>query len=239
MIMTWLKIGITLLSTAAVSIAAFFLVLIDRSGRMYHSAARLWARFTLWLFDVHVSTTGLEYLDKSKQYVYVANHASMFDIPAIFAAIPDDIRIILKKELTRVPIWGWALKVGPYISIDRFNPKDAMESIDRALEAVRGGASVLVFAEGTRSRDGRLQPFKRGAFALAARSGVPIVPVTINNSFRIMPKGSLKIEPADISIVIGRSIESAGLTGKEDELKLMEQVHAVLEKNFIEQSQDE
>lgn len=236
MIMTWLKIGLALLTTAGVSMAAFFIVVVDRSGDLYHRLARRWAKFTLWVFGVNVTTRGLEHLDTSKHYVYVANHASMFDIPAIFAAIPDDIRIILKKELTRVPIWGWALKVGPYISIDRYNPKDAMESIDRAVETIREGASVLVFAEGTRSKDGKLQPFKRGAFALAARSGVPIVPVTVNNSFNIMPKGSWRIQPADILVVVDKPIESAGLMGKEDELRLMEQVHAVLEKNFIEQS---
>lgn len=236
MLLIWFKIVITILWTALISVVGILAALLDRSGRWYHKAARVWSKFTLWLFGVKVSTVGLEHLDPAKRYVYVSNHASMFDIPAIFVAIPDDIRIVLKKELTRVPLWGWALKVGPYISIDRFNAKDAMGSLDRALETIRRGASVLVFAEGTRSRDGKLQPFKRGAFALAARSGVPIVPVTINNSFKILPKGSLKIQPADISVVVDKPIESAGVMGKEDELRLMEQVHAVLEKNFVGQS---
>jgi 1-acyl-sn-glycerol-3-phosphate acyltransferase len=236
MILIWLKIAITILWTALISVVGILVAALDRSGRWYHRAARVWSKFTLWLFGVKVSTVGLEHLDLTRRYVYVSNHASMFDIPAIFVVIPDDIRIVLKKELTRVPLWGWALKVGPYITIDRFNAKDAMGSLDRALETIRQGASVLVFAEGTRSRDGRLQPFKRGAFALAARSGVPIVPVTINNSFQILPKGSLKIQPADISIVVDKPIESAGVMGKEYELRLMEQVHAVLEKNFFGQS---
>lgn len=233
MLLIWFKIAITILWTALISVVGILVALLDRSGRWYHKAARVWSKFTLWLFGIKVSTAGLEHLDPAKRYVYVSNHASMFDIPAIFVAIPDDVRIVLKKELTRVPLWGWALKVGPYISIDRFNAKDAMGSLDRALETIRQGASVLVFAEGTRSRDGRLQPFKRGAFALAARSGVPIVPVTINNSFNILPKGSLKIQPADISVVVDKPIESSGVVGKEEELRLMEQVHAVLEKNFV------
>lgn len=236
MLLLWLKIAIAILWTALISVVGILTAFVDRSGRWYHRAARFWSKFTLWLFGIRVSVAGLEHLDPAKRYVYVSNHASMFDIPAIFVAIPDDIRIVLKKELTRVPLWGWALKVGPYISIDRFNAKEAMGSLDRALETIRRGASVLVFAEGTRSLDGKLQPFKRGAFALAARSGVPIVPVTINNSFNILPKGSLKIQPADIRIVVDKPIESAGVAGKEDELKLMEQVHAVLEKNFAGQS---
>lgn len=236
MLLIWLKIAITILWTALISVVGILSAFLDRSGRSYHKAARVWSKFILWLFGVNVSANGLGYIEPGKRYVYVSNHASMFDIPAIFVAIPDDIRIILKKELTRVPLWGWALKVGPHIAIDRFNAKDAMGSLDRALETIRQGASVLVFAEGTRSLDGKLQPFKRGAFALAARSGVPIVPVTINNSFNILPKGSLKIQPADISIVVDKPIESAGVMGKEDELRLMEQVHAVLKKNFVGQS---
>jgi 1-acyl-sn-glycerol-3-phosphate acyltransferase len=237
MILTWLKIAIVILWTAVVSVVGILAAVLDRSGRWYHRAARVWSRFMLWLFGIKVSTVGVEHLDSTKRYVYVSNHASMFDIPAIFVAIPDDIRIVLKKELTRVPLWGWALKVGPYITIDRFNAKDAMGSLDRALETIRQGASVLVFAEGTRSPDGKLQPFKRGAFALAARSGVPIVPVTINNSFRILPKGSLRIQPADISVVVDKPIETAGVMSREDERRLMERVHAVLEKNFVEHSE--
>ena len=235
MIGTLLKIGAVILVTIGVSISGLVVIVFDRSGSVYHRIARWWARVTLRLFGVNVSVKGLDHLDPSSHYVYVSNHASLFDIPAIMAAIPDEVRIVLKKELTRVPIWGWALKLGPYISVDRNNPKDAMGSIEQATETIRNGASVLIFAEGTRSKDGKLQPFKRGAFALAARSGVPIVPVTINNSFRILPKGSWRIQPADISVVVDRPIESAGVMGKEDELRLMGQVHAVLEKNFVEQ----
>ncbi|HEY5615025.1 MAG TPA: lysophospholipid acyltransferase family protein [Bacteroidota bacterium] len=232
--MAFLKIGATILATLITSLVAFVVIPFDRSGKTYHSAARQWAKVVLWIFSIKVTTKGLEHIDRSKHYVYVSNHASLFDIPAIFAAIPDDVRIVLKKELTRVPIWGWSLKWGPYISIDRDNAKDAMGSIDRAVETIRNGASVLVFAEGTRSKDGKLQPFKRGAFALAARSGVPIIPVTINNSFAILPKGTFNVRPADIEIVMDKPIESAGTSGKESELKLMGQVHAVLEKNFVE-----
>jgi 1-acyl-sn-glycerol-3-phosphate acyltransferase len=237
MVLMWVKIVMAIVWTAIISIVGLCIAPFDRRGSWYHRAARLWSRCTLWLFGVNVATKGLEYLDRSQRYVYVSNHASMFDIPAIFVAIPDDIRIVLKKELTRVPLWGWALKAGPYIAIDRFNPKDAMGGIEQAVEALRRGASVLVFAEGTRSLDGKLQPFKRGAFAVAARSGVPIVPVTVNNSFKIMPKGSLKIQPANILVVVDRPIESAGVMGKDDEVRLMQQVHAVLEKNFIGSSE--
>ncbi|MCI0708348.1 MAG: 1-acyl-sn-glycerol-3-phosphate acyltransferase [Ignavibacteriae bacterium] len=228
-----LKIGAVLVITIATSVAAIFLGFIDRSGKSYHNSARWWSKMTLKIFGIKVTTKGLEHLDPSKHYVYVSNHASLFDIPAVFTAIPDDVRIVLKKELTRVPIWGWSLNVGHYIVIDRANAKDAMDRIDEAAKKIRNGASVLVFPEGTRSKDGKLQPFKRGAFALAARSGVPVVPVTIKNSYAILPKGTFTIRATDIEIVIDKPIESQGEASRESEMQLMEQVHSILEKNFV------
>jgi 1-acyl-sn-glycerol-3-phosphate acyltransferase len=159
----------------------------------------------------------------------------MFDIPAVIASIPDEIRIVFKKELSHVPIWGWALAVGHYVSIDRFSAKDAMKSLDAAAEKIRSGASVLLFAEGTRTRTGKLQPFKRGAFALASKAGIPVVPLTINNSFRILPKGSIHIRPADISLIVDKPIPTAGLGGKADEMNLMESVRKVISEHYVDQ----
>ncbi|MGH2566980.1 MAG: lysophospholipid acyltransferase family protein [Bacteroidota bacterium] len=236
MVTTLLKALVFAPATVVFSLAALASLPLDRTGRSYHRVVRNWSRFVLWIFGIRIHAKGLEHLQHGTRYVYVANHASLFDIPAILVGVPDEIRIVWKRELAKVPFWGWALKYGPYISIDRDNAKEAMGSIDRAAESIRNGASVLVFAEGTRTRDGKLQPFKRGAFALAARSGVPILPVAVNNSFQILPKGSWRIRQADIELVLDKPIESTGVMGKEAETKLMEQVHAVLEKNFIEQS---
>ena len=235
MVLTLVKMIVLLPVSALMSIAAIVAALVDRSRRQFNKVGRAWSRLLLWSFRVDVRVTGLEHLKKSNRYVYVSNHASLFDIPAVLSSVPDEIRIIFKRELAYIPLWGWCLVLGGYITVDRSNPKDGMSSIEKAVDAIRDGSSVLVFAEGTRSRDGKLQPFKRGAFALAARSGVPIVPITVNNSFKIMPKGSWRIQPAEISVVIDKPIESAGVVGKDDEMRLMEQVHAVLEKNFVEQ----
>ena len=120
--------------------------------------------------------------------------------------------------------------------IERSNPREAMASIERAAESIRKGSSVILFPEGTRTLDGKLQPFKRGAFSLAAKAGVPVVPLTINGTFTIMPKGSLIIKPANISVVLGKPISTLGLNGKDGELELMEQVHRVIEKNYMNQS---
>jgi 1-acyl-sn-glycerol-3-phosphate acyltransferase len=237
MVFSLLKSFVVIVWTLLVSIVALLSLPVDRRGRFYYWLARVWATGILWVFGVKVHVRGLEHLDRTQRYVYVSNHASMFDIPAIVAGIPDRIAIILKEELARIPVWGWAMKYGHYISIDRFDPKDAMGGLEKAMNKVRGVASVLVFAEGTRSTDGKLQPFKRGAFAVAARSGVPIVPVTILNSFSILSKGSWRVRPADITVVVDKPVESAGTVGKEAELKLMQRVHAILEKNFVGQDE--
>jgi len=234
MIMTLIKGVVVLLLAVPFSLLALFSIPVERTGRLYHWSAYAWSKTILWIFRIKVKVQGLEHIEGKERVIYVANHASWFDIPAMIVGIPDQIRIVFKKELQVVPIWGWALKFGPYIGIDRANAKDAFKSLDKAAEQIRKGASVLLFAEGTRTRDGKLQPFKRGAFALAARSGVPVIPVAINNSYRILPKGSLRVHPADIDLVLDSAIETQGIGGKEDERELMEKVHRVIEKNFVE-----
>ncbi len=235
MILAWLKLIVAVFVTLFYSILAIGSAVIDRKGALYHGIARSWAGALLRIFGVRVHVSGLENLERGTSYVYVSNHASMFDIPAIVAGIPDEIRIVYKKELAYVPIWGWSLAVGHYVAIDRFSAKDAMKSLDAAAGKIRSGASVLLFAEGTRTRTGKLQPFKRGAFALASRAGIPIVPLTVNNSFNILPKGSIRIRRADISLVVEKPIPTAGLGGKTDELSLMESVRNAISQHYIDQ----
>jgi 1-acyl-sn-glycerol-3-phosphate acyltransferase len=236
MIVTLLKGLLVVIAAVPLSILALISIPLDHSGRTFHATARTWSRFILWLFGIKVKVLGADHLDRTKHYIYVSNHASMFDIPAVVVGIPDDIRFVLKKELTRVPIWGWALKYGYYISIDRGRARDAAKSLEEAVERMRTGASVILFAEGTRTRDGKLQPFKRGAFSLAARSGVPIVPVAINNTFGILPKGSVRARPTDITMVLEKPIPTESVEGREAEVRLMSQVREAIAKNYVEQS---
>ena len=236
MILTSLKICLIWIAAIPLSIFALISSPIDRSGRTFHWTSRVWSGFILGLFHIRVKTRGAEFLDPARHYVYISNHASGIDIPAVVVGIPDDIRFVLKKELTRIPIWGWALKYGHYIVIDRGKARDAMKSLDEAAERMRNGASVFLFAEGTRTRDGKLQKFKRGAFTLAIKSGIPIVPVTINNTFSILPKGSLRVQPADIELVFGKPIPTMLLDGREAEQQLMEQVREAISATYKEQA---
>ena len=235
MILTSIKILLAVIMTLIFSFVAIGSVVVDRDGSLYHAIGRTWAKSILRIFGVQVHLRGMENLEQGKTYVYVSNHASMFDIPSVIASIPDEVRIVYKKELAYVPIWGWALAVGHYISIDRFSAKDAMKSLDAAAEKMRQGASVLLFAEGTRTRTGKLQPFKRGAFSLAARAGIPIVPLTINNSFNILPKGSLRVRRADITMILDKPIPTVRGGGKEDEMRLMEEVRNAISQHYVDQ----
>jgi 1-acyl-sn-glycerol-3-phosphate acyltransferase len=208
---------------------------VDRKrGRVFHAIARTWAHAVLAVCGIRVKVRGIKHIDPGRNYVYVSNHASMFDIPAIIAGVHDQIRIIYKKELEIIPVFGWGLKWGSYIAIDRGRSTRAMRSLEEAVTKIRNGASVLLYAEGTRTTDGTLQPFKRGAFNLAVRAGVPVVPLTINGSYSLLPKHSMRIRPGTVEIVLGRPIPVEG-EGKDAEIELMEKVHAAIARHYINQ----
>ncbi|MBI4810845.1 MAG: 1-acyl-sn-glycerol-3-phosphate acyltransferase [Ignavibacteriales bacterium] len=206
-----------------------------RTGKLFHTLAKCWAKIILKTCGVKVRVEGLENVDFSRSYIYVSNHTSQFDIPAVLAGIPDQIRIVYKKELEKIPFFGWGLKYGKtYISINRGKGQDAIQSLEEAANKIRTGASVLLFGEGTRSPDGKLQQFKRGPFNLAMKAGVPVIPVAINGSYRILPKHSLRIRPGTITLVLSSPIKLPSADGKESELALRDEVRAVIERNLQE-----
>jgi len=209
-------------------------IVVRKNDKVFHALARAWAHSSLRLCGVTVRVRGLEKLNMRRNYVYVSNHASMFDIPAILATIPDQIRILYKKELNWIPIFGWGLKYGSYIAIDRRRGSDAMKSLEEAADKIRTGASALLYAEGTRTLDGKLQPFKRGAFNLAVRAGVPVIPLTINGSYKLLPKRSIVVQPGEVELILEDPIEIKG-SGKAEEMRLMAEVHAAIEKHYVDQ----
>jgi len=181
-----------------------------------------------------VEINGLDIIDKDKTYIYIPNHLSFFDIFALLAYLPVDFKFILKKELMRIPILGWAMRRARYISIDRSSPAKAKSTFKQAVDRIKsGGASIVIFAEGTRSKNGHLQPLKRGAFYLAIESGAPIVPVAIKGTCKIMPKGSFKIKKGSITIKLGRPIETIHYK-RQDMPDLIEKVTVCL-KSMLEE----
>jgi 1-acyl-sn-glycerol-3-phosphate acyltransferase len=225
---------------AATSIAAaaleIVLLPIDAGrGRIFHAVARGWARAILKLSGIRVNVRGLNLLDPSRNYVFVSNHASLFDIPCVLAGLPGQVRIIYKKELEVIPIFGWGLKWGAYIAIERGRSARAVRSLEVAVRKIRRGASVLLYAEGTRTRTGKLQPFKRGAFNLALRAGVPVVPLTINGTYPILRRRSLVVHPRRVELILDQPIEVNGNQGKDAELNLMERVHSAIARHYVDQ----
>jgi 1-acyl-sn-glycerol-3-phosphate acyltransferase len=153
----------------------------------------------------------------------------MFDIPALQAAFPNHAGIVFKKELVKIPIFGWQLYVGPYVVIDRENPEKALKSIKRAKWLMeKKKVSACLFAEGTRSKTGEVQPFKRGAFHLASQIKYPIIPISISGTSKIMPKGKFKINPGTITVYFDKPIDTSNLNNKKDELEMMEKVRSII-----------
>jgi 1-acyl-sn-glycerol-3-phosphate acyltransferase len=234
MIISAVRLPLLLIWTAFVSTIVLVSVLFRLGDRVFHALARLHARGVLGISGVKVVVEGIERVDFSRSYVYVANHASYFDIPAVVAGIPDQIRIVYKKELEWIPLFGWGLKFGKtYISIDRRKGQRALESLEEAAAKIRSGASVILFGEGTRTSDGRLQPFKRGPFALAVRAGIPVVPVTIIGSYRVLPRHSWRIRTGTIRLVLSEPIPPPNTNdGRDVELDLRNRVERVIAEHY-------
>lgn len=213
-----------LLQTVFWSVISILLFLADRSGRLTHNyGARPWSKVLLWASRVTVALHGIRHFDPQKvPVVFVANHQSMFDILALLSCLPVDFKFVVKKELMAVPLWGHAMKKAGYIFIDREDSSLARELIRETVMQIQQGSSVLFFAEGTRSEDGRLAPFKRGAFFLASQSGRDVVPIVIHGSRDVLPKKSLRIRPGHISVTILPPVTDPAL--KKNSRRLMDEV---------------
>lgn len=179
-----------------------------------HRYGIFWGRSCLWLAGLKVRVKGAENIPQGQPAVYAANHQSNFDIPALYAGLPLQFRWLAKKELFDVPLFGPAMKRCGYIPIDRSDRRKAMHSMNEAAQRISQGASVIVFPEGTRTPDGQLQEFKKGALVIAVKAQVPVVPVAIRGSYQIMPKNVLKINPGPIDIEIFPPIATEGLKTK-------------------------
>jgi 1-acyl-sn-glycerol-3-phosphate acyltransferase len=183
-------------------------------GRLMLTLGRVWVRWILATFRIRVDIEGRENVPTNAPVILMLNHQSLIDIAAIVDSLPRSLsfRFVAKKELVRVPIFGWALYASGHIIIDRGQREKAVRSLRRAAERIRSGTSVILFPEGTRSPTGSLRPFKSGPFHLAVEAQVPIIPVTVSGSQRITPKGSLVVHPGAVKIVYGKPIPTRGLS---------------------------
>ncbi len=167
------------------------------------------------LAGVEIELRGLEHLQEGCSYIYMSNHVSNLDPPILIPSIPGRCSVLVKKEVFRIPILGFAMKVARLVPVDRSNREAAIESVRAAAEVLRHGLSMVIFPEGTRSQDGRLLPFKKGPFHLAKEAGVQVVPVTILGTAELWPKGTLAMKSGAATLVFHPPIDPAGFADRE------------------------
>lgn len=198
--------------------------------RICWTGPRQWCRSLLWAGGVTVELEGLEHLDPPRPAVLVSNHESWYDVFALAGLLPVDYRFVGKQELVKIPFFGPAWLACGNIPIDRSNRAAAFESLRLAGEKIRReNAVVVMFPEGTRSADGEMLPFKKGAFVLALDLGVPVIPVGVSGSRELMPKGSFLVRPGRMRVRIGPPIEVEGMT-VDDRDALLERARAEVER---------
>jgi len=205
-----------ILLTIPLCCIAIFSSAFDKKGIWIHSNISVpWAKLLLFISGIRVSVTGLENITKGKQYIFATNHQSYFDILALLSFIPVPFAFIMKEELMAIPLLGKAMQSAGYLGISREDPRKAIHGINKAIEKVKQGFSLVIFPEGTRSLDGKLNEFKRGAFNLALKTKLDIVPVAIDGSFRIVKKGRLYINKGSFKLKILPPIPTSSISKKE------------------------
>jgi 1-acyl-sn-glycerol-3-phosphate acyltransferase len=227
----WTGCAISTAFWASVSILGS---LFSGEGRLQHYCMRRWSKDNLWLSRVSVEIEGLEHIDRGRPQILVANHSGLHDILSLSAYLPIQFRWIAKKSLFSVPFMGWHMRRSGYIPIDRENPREAAKSIMEAAGIIQGGVNAIAFPEGTRSRTGELGKFHSGAFSLALRTGVPLVPVTLDGSYRVIVPKTLQVNPGvTVRIRIDRPIDLSAYA-KSDKPRLMEDVFQIMSRNLAE-----
>ena len=220
--MLWFVLSTTVYASICIVLGIF-------SKRTAHVVARLWNVHLLFFCGVRLAVRGEGKLKPNGRYVFFANHQSALDIPVIYTGIRRPICFIAKKELFRIPIFGWGLSMVGHVKIDRSSPRKARLSLARGIAHLRKHRlSLVLFPEGTRSADGRLGEFKQGAFSLAIEAGVPVVPVAIIGSRERLVKKSLMVNPGTIHLDIGNPIDPKGMDKSELAIKVRSEIDRML-----------
>jgi 1-acyl-sn-glycerol-3-phosphate acyltransferase len=225
---------VTVIDTIISAVTAILSGIFNPYSRFSTAVFRFWAKVILLAAGVKLEIEGTENLEFEESYIVVANHQSLMDIPVLGYGLPVPIRIIAKKELFKIPVFGWGMKAVGMLEIDRSNQKQSFDTLKRAEQILRSHhLSILAFPEGTRSDDGEIHNFKKGPFIVAINTGLPIVPVSVSGTRKIIPKGKIQINPGRVKIQIHPPIEVAGLKLSERN-QLVSEVHEKIVEGFVE-----
>lgn len=210
----WPVIG---LATVAFGVPAIFAALLPPRGDWFLRFARGWARTLLAVAGVSVRVLHPERLEPHESFVIISNHESFCDILVLLANLPMQVRFLAKRSVFRVPVLGWSIAAAGFVPVDREERSRGADTVEAALQRLSGGRSLVIFPEETRTRTGDLLPFKRGAAHLALRSGLPILPIALAGTFRVLRRGSLLITPGPVVMSVGNPIEVTGRTIRDRE----------------------
>lgn len=221
--------------TLVLGTVATFLTLVTRRPVFIDIFGRWWCKGIVKACGIEIEVRGLEHLDRARSYVLLSNHLSNFDIWCTIAALPLPVHFVAKKELLKIPIFGQALAVSDHIVIDRGNPEQAVEVINRrARKQIAEGFCILFYAEGTRSQHGKIGPFKKGGTVLALRAGLPLVPLSVSGTRKFLPKRSVIIRPGGkVLLVLDPPIETKGLSLEQRDALTAQARDAVI-RNYVE-----
>lgn len=218
-----------ILATIVMWMCSMFASLFDRTGNWQHQMARIWGRLLLAVSLIRVRVRGLERLDPRANYVFVANHSSYMDIPALLARLPYQFRFFAKKGLYKIPFLGWHLHRAGHLPVDRSNARNSLKSMSAGARIVaERGVSVLLFPEGGRTKVG-LRDFKEGAAYIAIKAGVPVAPVAIVGMRNLLPMGSIHLRSGHAELRVGTPIPTAGLKLSDRE-ELTRQMHEQIQR---------
>lgn len=211
-------------------LAVLAIPLAPRSARISHAVARLWAKGYLASFGASVRVEHAERLAPDRVRLIVANHASWLDPPALIAALPVQVRFVLKRELLRVPFIGWYARLAGHFLLDRSNPREGKRVLERAVARARAhGLVPVLFPEGTRTHDGRLAPLKSGSFQLAIAAGIDVQPIAVLDTYEMLPRGAaFPRHSGPIRLRVGAPISVEGHVGNPGRRALAEQVRNAL-----------
>ena len=190
----------------------FIIYIITWSKKAPMIVSHVWGPLLIWTAGARLEISGRENVDKDNYYIYVSNHESLMDIPAIFTAIPVNLFFVAKKELKKVPFLGWFMTMVGMIFIDRGNKEKAFESMRKAGQLIKDGRNVISFPEGTRNTDGKMKIFKRGSFIMAKAGNISIVPIAIKGAREVLPSEKMRLRPGVIKVKIGKPISGDQFT---------------------------
>ncbi len=223
-------VGATLIGAVMVIVVGLF----NPYASVIRFLARTWSRILLLAAGVRVTVVGREHIQPGQNYVVVGNHQSHMDIPVVFSYIPLHLTVVAKKELFRVPVFGWAIRAAGILRLDRQDRGQAIKVLNQGEQLLKEKhLSLLAFPEGTRSPDGTLRAFKKGPFVVAIKTGLPVLPLTIIGTNRILPKKSLWIRPGRVQLIIHPPVNPSGYTFDTRD-QLVERVRHIIKKGYEE-----